>query len=258
MIIIGEKCNGQFRLVGKAIDERDESILQDLAIRQVKRGAHKLDVSVGAGREDAPDAMKWAVEAIQNVVDIGLSIDTQDLETMEAGLKSCKRKAMINSTTAESKKMDAMFSLAQEYESDIICLTMNEKGVPLDATSRVELAMIILQKAMDFDISSERIYLDPLVMQISSAQKQSLEVLEALKLFRNLSDPPPNTVVGLSNLSSGAEERSLLNATYLAMLMSCGLTAAILDPEDELVMKVLRTSQILLNQKLYAPSYLKA
>jgi 5-methyltetrahydrofolate corrinoid/iron sulfur protein methyltransferase len=123
---------------------------------------------------------------------------------------------------------------------------------------RTEVAMMLLANAMDAGLSADKLYLDPVVLPISAAQNQCPMLLEAVTAFRSLNTPPPKTLVGLSNVSSGAEERNLLNATYLAMLLGRGLDAAIVDPNDEQLMKMVKASEVLLNQKLYAHAFLRA
>ena len=108
------------------------------------------------------------------------------------------------------------------------------------------------------DIMPERLLLDPLVLPVGAAQDQGRKVIQALQMFQSLNEPAPRTVVGLSNISNGTKQRSLLNRTFLAMLMGAGLSAAILDPEDEELMKVLKTGQILLNEQLYCDDFLRA
>ena len=163
---------------------------------------------------------------------------------------------MINSTTAEQKRMEKFFPLAKEYNAEIVCLTIDEKGIPNSTEGRTELAMLLLATAMDQGIPPEKVFLDPVVLPISAAQNQCPGVCDAVTAFRMLNTPPPKTIVGLSNVSSGAEERSLLNRIYLAMLLGRGLDAAIVDPNDVDLMRVVKASEVLLNQKLYAPCLL--
>ena len=257
MIVISERINGLFKKVGKAIDERDAETIKQMAIEQVKLGANVLDVNTGPGRDDEPEALAWMVNTLQEVVDVPLSIDTPNPQAMEASLKACNKRAMMNSTTAEQKKMEALFPLAKEYDAEIFCLTLDEKGIPNDAEKRNELAMLMIATAMGYDIQPENIYLDPLILPVGAAQDQGQKVIDAINMFKILSDPAPKTVVGLSNISNATKQRSLLNRTYLAMLMGVGLTAAIMDPYDEELMKVVKTGDILLNKKLYAHDYLQ-
>ena len=118
--------------------------------------------------------------------------------------------------------------------------------------------MLMITTAMEHEVMPERLYLDPLVIPTKAGQDQGPKVIEAVRLFQAIAEPAPRTVVGLSNVSNGAKERSLVNRTYLSMLMGAGLTAAILDPEDRELMSTLKAAQVLLNQKLYADDFLRA
>jgi len=111
---------------------------------------------------------------------------------------------------------------------------------------------------MEYDIMPDRLFLDPLVLPTKAAQDQGAKVIEAVRAFQALNEPPPRTVVGLSNVSNGAKDRPLVNRTYMAMLMGAGLSAAILDPEDQGLMDTIKAAQVLLNQKLYADDFLRA
>ncbi len=258
MIVVGERINGQFPQVSKAIDARDAKFIQDLALEQISGGANVLDVNTGPGRDDGPEAMAWLVKTIQDAVDVRLSIDSPGLKVQQSGLSLCKKEPMMNSTTAEQKRMEKFFPLAVEHNADLVCLTINEKGIPNSVEGRTEIAMLLLATAMDKGLSPEKIYLDPVVLPISAAQDQCPALGEAISAFRTLNTPPPKTIVGLSNVSSGAEERSLLNRTYLAMLLGRGLDAAIVDPNDVELMKIVKAAEVLLNQRLYANSFLRA
>jgi len=257
LIVIGERINGQFPQVSKAIDARDSKYIQSLAVEQTNAGAHVLDVNTGPGREDGPAAMEWLVKTIQDIVHVRLSIDSPGLKVQQAGLSSCQLEPIINSTTAEQKRMEKFFPLAKEFNAEIICLTIDEKGIPNSAEARAEIAMALMANAMEHGVNPERLYLDPVVLPISAAQDQCPILCDAITALRALNTPPPKTAVGLSNISSGSEERSLLNRTYLAMLLGRGLDAAIVDPNDIELMKVVKASEVLLNQRLYAHSFLK-
>jgi len=258
MIIISERINGQFKSVGKAIDERNEEFLKTLAKEQVAAGADYLDISTGPGVSEPEEVMTWMVNAVQSAVDVPLCIDTPQIKTMEAGVAAVKNKVMINSTTAEPEKMTSLFELAKKYDAEIICLTLDEKGIPQDVDKRAELAMIMVSTAMEYGISMDRLFLDPLVLPTCAAQDQGPKVLEALRQFKAISnDPPVNTVVGLSNISNGTKNKELINRTYAVMLMANGLDSAIMDPTDKELVQAVRTAEILQNKKLYAHDYLR-
>ena len=258
MIVVGERINGQFPQVAKAIDSKDARFIQDLARAQVDAGAHILDINTGPGRDDAAGAMSWLVKTVQDSVDVRVSLDTPSLKVQQAGLAVCRRTPLINSTTAEAKRMEKFFPLAKEHNAEIVCLTIDEKGIPNSVEGRTELAMTLLANAADSGLSAEQVYLDPVVLPITAAQNQCPVLVESLTSFRTLNTPPPKTIIGLSNVSNSADERSLLNRTYLAMSLGRGLDAAIIDPNDEELMKVVKAAEVLLNQKLYANSFLRA
>lgn len=258
LIVVGERINGQFPQVGRAIDAKDAKFVQDMALEQVGAGAHILDVNTGPGRDDAAGAMVWLVRTIQDAVDVRLALDSPSLKVQQAGLAECRREPMINSTTAEQKRMEKFLPLAAEHNAEIVCLTIDEKGIPNSLEGKTEIAMVLLSSAIDKGIAPEKIYLDPVVLPISAAQAQCPVLCEAITSFRGLNTPPPRTIVGLSNVSSGAEEKSLLNRTYLGMLLGRGLDAAIVDPNDSELMNVVKAAEVLLNQKLYAHSFLRA
>lgn len=257
-MVISERINGLFKTIGRAIDGRDKAAIQEAVRRQVECGADALDLNIGPGRGDeGPETMRWLVETVQEVTDLPLCIDSPGMKTMEAGLAASRNPTIINSTTAEASKMEKLFPLAAKYGSDIICLTMDERGVPNDADSRAEMAMLMMTTGMEHGVMPEKMLLDPLVLPTCAAQDQGRKVIDALRMFRTLNDPAPRTVVGLSNISNGAADRPLINRTFFAMLAGAGLTAAILDPEDRDMADVIKTSDILLNEKLYCDGYLR-
>lgn len=258
MFIIGERINGMFQNVAKAIKASDKGIIQDLAKKQIAAGADALDVNVGPAASDPQAAMVWLVEAIGEVSDIPLAIDTTKLSVMEAGLKACKGKAIINSISGADKKLDTLLPLAKQYNAAVIGLTMDESGVPQDAAARTEIAAKILAKAMEFEIHMQDLYIDAIILPVNVAQPHAGAVLETIKQCKFFSDPPPRTVLGLSNVSQGSLDRPLINRTFLAMAVACGLDAAIMDALDKELMDVMITAELLLNKSIYCDSYLDA
>ena len=258
MYVISERINGLFTSVSKAIDRRDAKWMQEHALRQLDCGAQALDVNTGPGRDDGPAAMEWLVRTVQEVTNAPLCIDSPGIKTLTAGITAAKNKVIINSTTAERAKMDKLFPLAREHGAEVICLCMDERGVPNSAEARAEMAMLMITTAMEHEIMPDRLLLDPLVLPTKAAQDQGAKVIEAVRMFQTLNEPPPRTVVGLSNVSNGTKDRPLVNRTYMAMLMGAGLSAAILDPEDKELMDTIKAAQVLLNQKLYADDFLRA
>ena len=261
MLIIAEKINIMSKTIGSAMRERNPKPIQDLAIAQVEGGAKALDLNLGPGTKDGPAMMEWLVKTVEEVVDssIQLCLDTKNIEAMEAGLKVVtKHKPMINSTNADLDVLDKYMPMAATYDADIIALAMTSAGIPRDTNERLENAAMIMAKAMEHGVGLDRIYLDPLVLPVGVAQQDALEVVNTIRSFQMLNDPPMNSVVGLSNIYNGTpkELHSRFGYTFLAMLGAAGLTAAIADSLDKDLMAVAKTIEVLKNEMLYAASYL--
>lgn len=258
MIVIGELINGMYKDVGKAIQNRETDVIQHLAVDQMKAGAKVLDVNTGPYSKNPKDDMKWLVETIQKATKTQLSLDSTKPDVIEESLKLVEGRALINSTSADDEKMERIFALAKKYNSQVIGLTMDKSGVPNSKDRRVELAAAIVAKAAEFGVAPDDLFIDPIVLPVNVAQSQGSEVLGAIRDFRMISDPPPKTVVGLSNVSQGAKIRPLINRTFLVMAVAAGLDAAILDPLDRELMDAMITSELILNKHIYCDSFLEA
>jgi len=201
--------------------------------------------------------MKWLVEVTQEASDLPLCLDSTDYDAIEAGLKLCKQPAMINSVPAVQEKMDRVFSLASEYNAEVIGLAMSEEGIPKDAESRVALAMELVANCDAYGVPLDSLYIDPLVLPCNVGQDHGPEVFETLRQVKLLSDPAPKTVVGLSNISQGTENRELINRVFAVMAMACGLDAAIADACDEDLIAEVATARIVLNMDIYCDSFVE-
>ncbi len=255
MIIIGERINGMFKDIAKAIKDQDPAPVQEWARRQEQNGAHYLDINVGPSSPNPVEAMKWLVEVAQEASDLPLCLDSTKYDAIEAGLKLCKQPAMINSVPAEMPKMERVFSMAAEHGAEVIGLAMNEEGIPKDADSRIGLAAELVATADAFGITPDMLYIDPLVLPCNVAQDHGPEVLRTLREIKLISDPAPKTVVGLSNVSQGTKNRELINRTFAVMAMANGLDAGIVDANDDELMAAIASARIVLNMDIYCDSY---
>jgi 5-methyltetrahydrofolate corrinoid/iron sulfur protein methyltransferase len=243
MIVIGECIHIIAKRVREAIDSRDKGFIQELAKRQVEKGAHILDLNLGPMKKAGPEVMTWVVDAVQKVVDVPLSLDTTNAAAIEAGLKLCQKKATINSTDASEERLSALMPLAAKYNANIIALSLGKVGLPTTADARIELvAEKILPVAMEHGVPTDNIYLDPLVLTVNGNQDQAPETISAVRFFKQMTDPAPMTICGLSNVSNScpAEVRPILNRIYLVMMLGAGLDSAIADPLDDELMEAVR------------------
>jgi len=258
MFIIGELINGMYKEVGQAIQNKDKSVIQRLAREQVKAGCAALDLNCGPASRNAASDMVWLVTSVQEVTDKTLCLDSTKANAIEEGLKVIKNKAIINSTSADKEKLDILVPMAIKYKTSLIGLTLDKKGVPQDKDRRLELAAVIIADCQEKGFALDELYIDPVVLPVNVAQVQLEDILKSLAELKIISQPPPKTVVGLSNVSQGTSQRSLVNRIFLVMAMANGLDAAILDPLDKDLTDSLITTELILNRQIYCDSFLEA
>lgn len=261
MLIIGEKISILAKSMREAMIARDKKPIQERAVKQVEAGANMLDVSIGPADDGGEELMDWVVKVVQETAQVPLCLDTTNPSAMEAGIKAHNNtwgKPIINSTDATEERMNAMMPLAAKYNVDIIALTLAGSGIPATAEDRCGIAAEIISKALEVGLPTENIYLDPLILTVSGMQDTAREAARAIRLFQEINDPPMKTSVGLSNISNGCPKhvREIINRVYLVMLMYEGLTAAIVDPNDKPLMDAVKTTEMLMNKRLYAHSFL--
>ena len=244
MIKIGENIHIISPRVKEALAQRDGAFFVDLARRQKAAGADALDLNVGPQKKAGPEVMDWLVDCIQEAVGgMTISFDTTNLAAIEVGLRKVGSNSIVNSTSAEEERLASVPPLAAKYGARLIALCMEKSGIPVSAEARVSIAMEkLLPRAAEVGIPMDRLLVDPLILTVSGCQEYVPQAIEAVRMIKMVADPPPLTVVGLSNVSNQVPVpmRSLLNRTYLAMLLAVGLDAAIVDPLDEKQMQVLR------------------
>jgi 5-methyltetrahydrofolate corrinoid/iron sulfur protein methyltransferase len=267
MILIAERINGMFTDVKRAIADKDKKVIQDLAKQQTDAGAKYLDVNVGTAAADQEGTMQWLVETIQETCSTPLCLDSQKPDVVAAGLKviNAENGVLLNSTPLNKKSDEEIFDKYVEManqvgpKANLIALTMDKNGVPQDTENRVAIAAEIVSKAMEKGFNTQRLFIDPIILpvKVPNAQVQPGNILAAMDQIKYLSDPAPHMTIGLSNLSQGAPERSMINRIFLAMAISRGLDSAIVDVFDQNLMNVVATSEMLMNKQIYSDSFLK-
>jgi cobalamin-dependent methionine synthase I len=258
MIIVGELINGSRKPVAEALARRDAEAIVEIARRQSEAGADLLDVNAGTGPDREIEDLLWLIETITARVETPLCIDSPSREAVEAGLKKAgQRAAMINSTTAEEKRLEAILPLIQGCDCSIIGLCMGDEGVPGDAEGRYRVAQRLVEKLTAGKVPLERIYLDPIVCPISVDGTAGRTTLETLRLIKD-GLPQVKTICGLSNISFGLPQRQLLNRQFLSIMRTAGLDAAILDPTDRKLTGSLRAAEALLGHDENCLNYIRA
>jgi 5-methyltetrahydrofolate corrinoid/iron sulfur protein methyltransferase len=260
MFLIGENLNVMVKKIGTAMKDKDPKPIQELAIAEAEAGMDYIDINLGPARKGGGELMEWVVKTVQEVVDTPLYLDTINAEAIEAGLKAYKNKkgkAVINSIMARPESMDVKLPIAQKYDAGFVALLWGPSGLPRDAEERGVLAAELMQKAMDFGIAGEDIWMDPIVTPITSPQSQVQvpSCVEFMKMFKDLQEicPGMRSTCGLSNVSNGAPNplRPILNQTYLLMLERYHMASAIVDAFDEDLKRFTRGGQENLKKLVY-------
>ena len=249
MLKVGENIHIISPRVKEALAGRDGAYFVELARKQKEAGADALDLNIGPQKKAGPEVMDWLVDCVQEGVgDMTLSFDTTNLAAIEVGLKKVARNgqanAIINSTSAEEERLATVPPLAARYGAKLIALCMEKSGIPVGADARVDIAMEkLIPRAQEVGVPMENLLIDPLILTVSGCQEYVPQAIEAVRMLKMVADPPPLTLVGLSNVSNAvpALMRPLLNRTYLVMLMAAGVDAAILDPLDRELMEAIRS-----------------
>lgn len=244
MIIIGENIHVIAKAVSIAIRERDANVIRDLAKAQTEAGANYVDLNVGPMKKDPEENMQWLVGTVQEVTDLPLSIDTMNPVAMEAGLKACQKRPLLNSASGKTDSKGQMLPLAKKYNCDVVISVMTDKGMPPDVDSKIESIMDTVTHANELGIPNEDIWVDPIILPVSTAgegQRFTVANLEFIKILEDVL-PGVKSTVGLSNVSNGVpdELRPLLNCVYLVMLARNGLYSAIADPLDKELMSLMK------------------
>lgn len=236
IVLIGERINptGKKRFK-EALKTGDIDYILSEGVRQQEKGVHVLDVNVGLPEIDECETLKRMVCELQAVIDLPLQIDTSDFKAMEIALRRYNGKAMINSVNLKEESISAVFPLVKKYGGVVVALTLDKNGIPETAEGRLDIASKILQRAIEYGIDPKDVIFDPLALTVSADANSGLETLRAVKLISE--KLKAKTSLGLSNVSFGLPQRDTLNATFFAMALREGLSAAIMNPYSEEMMK---------------------
>jgi 5-methyltetrahydrofolate corrinoid/iron sulfur protein methyltransferase len=237
MYIIGENIHIISEKVKEALTARDSEFFMDLAVKQVEAGAKAVDINLGPRKKDFAEVWPWIIQAVETVVDVPLSIDTTNVDGMEAALKAIKKaQPILNSTSAEPERLEKVPALAKKYGAKVIALTLRPEGIPIEADARVTIAVEqLIPRMMELDFGMENLIIDPLVLTVSGCQQYCPHLIETVRTLQYAWEPAPQISVGLSNVSNAVpnENRPLINRVYLAMLMGVGLQMMIANPFDK-------------------------
>jgi len=233
MKLIGENINIMSEALGPAFTTRNADVIKETAAAEVKAGMDALDINIGPARKGGAELMGWVIGTVESATDKMLSLDTTNLDAMEAGLKVAKNKILMNSISLQTSRLERGLEMAQKYNASLIGLLWSNEGMPRDVNERAMHTVNFVYKANEMGIPNERIWIDPIVSPVSVEINQVKACVEFMAMLPEIA-PGCKSTAGISNISSGApaELRCWLNRTYMVMLMRFGLYSAIVDAFD--------------------------
>lgn len=234
-VIIGERINPTGKkLFKEALRRNDIEYIIKEGLTQTDAGAHILDVNVGLPEIDEVKMMETAVKSLQGVIPAPLQIDTSNIAALERALRIYNGKPMINSVNGKAENMKAVFPLAKKYGGIVVCLCLDENGIPQSAEGRIKIAEKIINTAAEYGIEKKDLIVDALTMTISTDSSNGKETLKAVDYIRNTLGV--NTVLGVSNISFGLPKRDAINTAFFTLALQSGLSAGIINPNSQSMM----------------------
>jgi 5-methyltetrahydrofolate--homocysteine methyltransferase len=228
-VIIGERINPTGRkLLAAEMAAGDFSRVEADTLAQVAAGAHMLDVNAGIPLADEPAILAKAIQLVQSITDLPLSIDSSIVAALEAGLAVYKGKALVNSVTGEEERLEQVLPLIRKYGAAVVAISNDETGISEDPDVRFLVAKRIVERAADHGIPASDIVVDPLVMPIGAINRCGVQVMRLVRRLRD--ELKVNTTCGASNISFGLPNRDGINSAFLTMGIASGLTSAITNP----------------------------
>lgn len=257
VVIIGERINptGRKKLAA-SLEKGDLGLVQEEALAQVKAGAAVLDVNVGISGADEEALMVQALQAVGEVTEVPLCIDSANPKVLAAGLAAYPGKALVNSVNGEEAKLAEVLPLVAQHQAAVVALTMDDSGIPSDVDSRLAIADKILDRCAGAGIPAEDVIIDPLAMSVAADDQAGLAALTALQRIRQRFGV--NQTIGASNVSYGLPDRRSVNCVFLAMAVMCGLTCPITDPTAWEIRRTLLLTDLFTAKDEFAMNFITA
>jgi 5-methyltetrahydrofolate--homocysteine methyltransferase len=257
LIIIGERINSSRRSIARAIEDKDETLIQNEARMQRDAGADYIDVNAGTFMKNEEEYLPWLVRTVQAAVDTPLSLDSPNPAALSAALREHRGTAMINSITLEPKRMDSILPLVLEHNCAVIAQAVDSVEVPADAEKKVEIAVRLIDALTAAGVPPEKIFIDPIVQPLGMVPEASPATLGAFSALR-ARRPDVHLLCGVGNISFKLPHRLALDSMFLGMAMAAGADAAIIDPCNDDIMMSVAAAEALLGRDEFCMRYIAA
>ena len=257
MIIIGEKLNGSIPAMAKAIAEKNEDYIRDMAKKQSEAGAHFIDVCASVPEEQELDVLKWLIDLVQSVTDTPICIDSPSEKVCVGAIPFCKKPGLINSVSGEGSKIDTIFPVIADTPWECVALLSDDRGIPDSTERRIEVFHNIMKKAKEYKIDPSRLHVDPLIEMLCTSEDGIIKVTDTIKQVKELY-PQIHVTGGASNISFNLPARKFINRAFIILAMNAGLDSAIIDPLNKDMMGLLYATEALLGQDDYCIEYIGA
>ena len=256
MVVIGEKINGTRKAVKEAILNGDRLYIERIALEQANAGADYLDVNAGTNPDRETSDMLWLLDIVQSVTDVPVCIDSSSPQTLKAALEHVKHLPMVNSINADPHRLESFLPVIKEKGCPVIALALDESksGMPKNAEERLENISKIFIETRKAGIGDDLLYIDPLIMAVSTDNNACMETLSCIRAIRERY-PQAHITGGLSNISFGLPKRELVNRTFLTMTMSAGMDSAVCDPANTALIESLKATDMLLGRDRFCRNY---
>jgi len=254
MIIIGEKINGTRKSVAKAIRDRDVTFIEELAKSQTDAGSSYLDVNAGTAPEREPEDMRWLIEVIQEVSELPLCLDSANPHALKAGLESVNKLPLVNSLSAEKKRIEGILPLLDDFDFELILLALDDNGIPATSEGRLVIIRTLVDLVKSKGLLEEKLFVDPLVTAISTGTENAKLTFETIKQIKD-EYPLCHVTGGLSNISFGMPLRPLINRYFMSMAIQMGLDSAIINPNDRELREAMMAGELLMGHDRHCMTF---
>ena len=256
-VIIGERINPTGRKsLQKAMEAGDWGIVRQDALDQLAAGAVVLDVNAGVPDGDEPALLKAALQAVLEVAQAPICIDTTNPEALKAALSLCPGKALVNSVNGEQRNLEAILPLVKAHGAAVIGLCLDDSGIPPTAEQRLAVAAKIIQQARRFGIALADIVIDPLVLTLGTDTNAAKVALQTIELV--VKEFGVNITMGASNVSFGLPDRPSINAAFIAMAIHAGLTCPITNPLEPALTRAVRAADLTMGKDEWGMRWIEA